>query len=109
MHQLGKAIDIQFAGAIPNPDWSKWRIVADSAKKFGIDWMYDLNKLEKSHFQDDGTPLNPFLMQIPDWAKETVAEMKAAGIETDPQTEVGSMKLYHLMAVIDKFQKRKAA
>lgn len=45
------------------------------------------------------------LTLIPSWAEETVKTMKDAKIETDPNTELKSMKLYHLLAIIFKFVK----
>jgi len=30
----------------------QWRKIADSAKKYGIDWGYDLWKRDKPHFQN---------------------------------------------------------
>lgn len=38
-------------------DEKKWRAVADIAKKYGIDWGYDLWKWDKPHFQDNGKEL----------------------------------------------------
>ena len=35
----------------------QWRVVADVAKKYGIDWGYDLWKWDQPHFQDNGQPL----------------------------------------------------
>ena len=103
MHQLGLAVDVAFEGKELYPkDWAKWRNLADSAQKFGIRWGYDLWRVDKPHFQDDGTPLNPFLMPIPAWAQPAVDDMKAAGIQTDPHETVGGMKLFHLLAVIRK-------
>lgn len=102
MHQLGKAVDI----GQPYPvSENQWRQLADSAKKYGIDWSYDLFKNERAHFQDDNNPLNPTLMPIPQWAEETVNEMKEAGITTDPNSQVGSLPLYHILAVVAKFVK----
>lgn len=38
-HQDGLAVDIAFTGAELYPaDEKKWRVVADIAKKYGIDW-----------------------------------------------------------------------
>lgn len=57
-HQDGLAFDIWFFGAelYPN-DLNKWGAVADIAKKYNIDWGYDLWKWDKPHFQDNGKPI----------------------------------------------------
>ena len=57
-HQDGLAVDIWFLGGelYPN-DFTKWRSVADIAKKYGIDWGYDLWKWDKPHFQDNWKPI----------------------------------------------------
>lgn len=57
-HQLGEAVDIAFNGRDLYPSsFSKWRKVANSAKKYGIKWGWDLWKTDKPHFQDDGEEL----------------------------------------------------
>lgn len=57
-HQDGLAIDIWFYGSELYPaDFKKWRSVADIAKKYGINWGYDLWKWDKPHFQDNGKPI----------------------------------------------------
>ena len=54
-HQDWLAIDIGFYGSELYPsDNNRWRKVADIAKKYGIDWGYDLWKWDKPHFQDNG-------------------------------------------------------
>lgn len=59
-HQDGLAVDIGFDGAELYPaDMKRWRKVADVAKKYGIDWGFDLWKWDKPHFQDNGLPLLP--------------------------------------------------
>jgi hypothetical protein len=61
-HQDGLAIDIAFRGSELYPSDEKlWRSVADIAKKYGIDWGYDLWKWDKPHFQDNGKPLQPII------------------------------------------------
>ncbi len=105
-HQLGLAVDIAFNGKRLYPaDFAIWQKVADSAKKFGIDWSHDLGWAERAHFQCNKKPLNPIFMSIPPWAEQTVAEMKSAGIETDPKKTVGELPLYHLLAIVRKFIK----
>lgn len=64
-HQDGLAIDIAFKDDPKTPgvdpiyptNMDPWRKVADVAKKYGIDWGYDLWKWDKPHFQDNGLPL----------------------------------------------------
>lgn len=57
-HQDWLAIDIWFFGAELYPsDFSKWRKVADIAKKYGIDWGFDLWKWDRPHFQDNWKPI----------------------------------------------------
>lgn len=63
-HQDGLAVDIAFTGAELYPaDQKKWRAVADIAKKYGIDWGFDLWKWDKPHFQDNGKALQPLIVQ----------------------------------------------
>lgn len=57
-HQDGLAVDIWFRWAELYPkDYAIWRKVADIAKKYGIDWWYDLWKWDKPHFQDNWLPI----------------------------------------------------
>lgn len=54
IHQDWKAIDIAFYWNELYPtDISKWRYIADIAKKYWIDWWYDLRWNDKPHFQDN--------------------------------------------------------
>lgn len=59
-HQKGLAVDIAFRGKELYPkDHSRWRKVADIAKKHGLEWGYDLwfsryKYVDKPHFQDNG-------------------------------------------------------
>lgn len=62
-HQSGLAIDIAFKDdtrtkqkerELYPEDMKRWREVADIAKKYGIDWGYDLWNWDKPHFQDNG-------------------------------------------------------
>ena len=107
-HQLGLAVDVAFLGKNLYPaDWARWRKIADSAKKFGIDWGFDLWKKDKPHFQDDGSKLNSIFMTLPDWGngepQKTVDEMKAAGITTDPKKTAGEIPLYQLFLMFKKY------
>ncbi len=69
-HQDGLAIDIAFKDDLKTTyidpiyptDMSKWRIVADIAKKHGIDWGFDLWAWDRPHFQDNGIP---FIQNLP--------------------------------------------
>lgn len=57
-HTKWTAIDIAFQGKDLYPsDIYTWKEVAEVAKKYGIDWGYDLWKTDKPHFQDNGKPL----------------------------------------------------
>jgi len=61
-HQDGRAIDIAFHGSELYPEnHNIWLKVADSAKKYGIDWGYilweDMGFIDKPHFQDNFKPL----------------------------------------------------
>lgn len=59
-HQDWLAIDIWFNWAELYPtDMGKWRKVADIAKKYNIDWWYDLWAWDKPHFQDNWLPITP--------------------------------------------------
>lgn len=57
-HQDWLAIDIWFRWTEPYPkDFTKWRAVADIAKKHQIEWWYDLWKWDMPHFQDNWLPM----------------------------------------------------
>lgn len=61
-HQDGLAIDIAFRGAELYPkEYNKWRAVADIAKKYQIEWGYDLWEWDKSHFQDNWLPMKEII------------------------------------------------
>lgn len=52
------AIDICFRWRDPYPrDINKWREIAKVAKKYEIDWLYDLYGKDMPHFQDNGKDL----------------------------------------------------
>ncbi|MDD5770408.1 MAG: M15 family metallopeptidase [Candidatus Gracilibacteria bacterium] len=57
-HTKGLAIDIAFNGKelYPN-DIYLWKEISEIAKKYQIDWGYDLWKTDKPHFQDNGKEL----------------------------------------------------
>lgn len=66
-HQDGVAIDIGFRGAELYPaDMAKWRKVADSAKRHGIDWGFDLWQTDKPHWQISGSLTSPKLPPMTD-------------------------------------------
>lgn len=53
-HTKGLAIDIAFKWKELYPkDIYKWREIWEVAKKYWIDWWYDLWKTDKPHFQDN--------------------------------------------------------
>ena len=57
-HQDWLAVDIAFRWDELYPSDSKqWRTIADIAKKYGIDWGFDLWKWDRPHFQDNWKPL----------------------------------------------------
>lgn len=60
-HQDWLAIDIWFYWDELYPkDYNRWRVVADIAKKYNIEWWFDLWDWDKPHFQDNWLPLlNP--------------------------------------------------
>ena len=54
-HTQWLAIDIAFKWKELYPkDIYSWKEIAEVAKKYGIDWGYDLWKADKPHFQDNG-------------------------------------------------------
>lgn len=67
-HQLGLAIDIAFQddprtsnyeGELYPEDYKRWREIADIAKKYGMNWGYDMWQWDKPHFEDDGSVFVP--------------------------------------------------
>lgn len=53
-HTKGVAVDIAFVWNELYPtNFDRWRNIADVAKKYGIDWWYDLWSRDKPHFQDN--------------------------------------------------------
>ena len=63
-HQDGLAIDIWFIWKELYPSDTKiWRTVANIAKKYWIDWWYDLWKFDKPHFQNNNLPITINPMQ----------------------------------------------
>ena len=57
-HRKWLAVDIAFRGWTLYP-WAKARrVVADIAKKYEIDWLFDMYKRDKPHFQDNWKSLN---------------------------------------------------
>ena len=58
-HCRWEAVDIAFNWwALYPSNLDVWREVADVAKKYWIDWWYDLWKRDMPHFQDDWTIYN---------------------------------------------------
>ena len=62
-HQLGRAVDIAFHGELYPSGMELWRKVADSAKKYGIDWGYDLWGTDKPHFQMTELNIDDLIVQ----------------------------------------------
>lgn len=61
-HQDWLAVDIAFTWSELYPsDPKKWRDVADIAKKYGIDWGFDLWQWDRPHFQDNWKALLPII------------------------------------------------
>ena len=59
MHTKGLAIDIAFNGSNLYPsDFNEWKVIAEVAKEYGIDWGYDLGGNDKPHFQDNWLAYN---------------------------------------------------
>ena len=57
-HQDWLAIDIWFFWKELYPsDINKWKYIASVAKKYWIDWWYDLWQWDKPHFQDNWIPI----------------------------------------------------
>jgi hypothetical protein len=57
-HTQRIAIDICFRWKNPYPnDVNKWKEIAKVAKKYEIDWLYDLQGRDMPHFQDNGKKL----------------------------------------------------
>ena len=85
LHQDGLAIDIGFVGSELYPkDMAKWRRVADIAKKYGIDWGYDLWKWDKPHFQFNSSfimdTLTSIIITLKElWSKQTDADKPKVG------------------------------
>ena len=74
IHTLGKAIDIAFRDDkrtkeiekdLYPSDFEKWREIADVAKKYWIDWLYNLKKIDMPHFQDNWQPLEEVEVENP--------------------------------------------
>lgn len=87
LHQYGRAIDIGFYGKELYPkSLVKWREVADVAKKYGINWGYDLwaksGFIDKPHFQDN---FKPFIMDV-------ITEILALFKELYPTQEAGGKR-----------------
>lgn len=102
-HTSGRAIDICFTGVSPYPSRAKWLPIVFIAKKYGINWGGDWRNPDSPHFEDNFQPMTTTPQTPPIWAQEAIDTMKRAGIETTLDSDVGSMKLFHLLSVILKF------
>jgi len=81
-HQDGRAVDIWFRGKELYPTNDKlWRRVADIAKKYGIDWWFDLWKWDKPHFQDNWIPLMTTIQNQSKYSDIFTQELKNANLE----------------------------
>lgn len=79
-HQDGLAVDIGFRWSELYPKDDKiWRKVADVAKKYGIDWWYDLWKWDRPHFQDNWLPLIDIPMKSK-YSDILIQELKASNL-----------------------------
>lgn len=101
-HQKGLAIDLAFKDdprtkqverELYPSDMKRWREVAAIAKKYEIDWGYDLWNWDKPHFQDNGKPIESKKpeKEVSKWAKDAVKWSSASGIATgwnNPQAPV---------------------
>lgn len=113
MHTQGLAVDVAFYGEKLYPSLStkdglaKWQKIADSAKKHGLDWGYDLWGQDAPHFQDAQTvfeypPKTYRENAAPAWALPFIQEMIEADITTPPETIISEFPLYHLAGIISK-------
>lgn len=79
-HQDWLAVDIWFRWQELYPkDDKKWRMVANIAKKHGIDWGYDLWKWDRPHFQDNWLPITPIPMASK-YSDIMIQELKEANL-----------------------------
>lgn len=104
-HMIGEAVDFAFkidgktTWSVKQKHWDK---LVEIGKKYGLK---SLAPREYAHLELDHslTPLKvpePFI--IPEWAEPTIKDAKAAEIETDMNTTIGDMKVYHFLAIVRK-------
>lgn len=108
-HQDWLAIDIWFKGKELYPvDMKKWRKVADSAKKYGIDWGYDLWKRDKPHFQNWLLVITSTIMKFyeeiykkenPKWGKIITDPQGAINRVVDKDWNIDISELIYLMLI----------
>lgn len=97
-HTQGLAIDIAFNGEVLYPsDFEQWRMVANIAKKYGIDWGYDLWGTDKPHFQDNGEEEDPFEKYV-NWAK-------SIDLMNDYSNLNNPVKRNELIKILNNFEK----
>lgn len=107
-HQQGLAVDIAFHGSYLYPsDMEPWRVVADAAKKHGIDWGQDLWGWDKPHFQDAKGSYDPPPPEygLDEWQRNAVRWAKKEKVSNgerplDPITRV------EVMEMLRKFSQR---
>lgn len=96
-HLSGEAVDVAFRGEELYPrDHARWVKIADSARKFGMDWSYALWGRERVHFQDVDL-VEPVL---PAWAKLVIERMEGLDIPTPPAD-----KLEDFVEILDGLKK----
>jgi len=104
MHTKKLAVDIAFAGAELYPrNHKKWEKIAEIGKDLGIDWSFDLFKVEKCHFQCDGSKFKekPVFDGVPEWAQKSCQKMQDLKIITKDFND--TMPTFRFAVILDKF------
>ena len=112
-HQDWLAIDIWFRWQELYPkDDKQWRMVANIAKKHGIDWWYDLWKWDRPHFQNNSLPITVINMKSK-YSDIMIQELKESNLtplfsshEWDtPLTEKETKELIEIAIIRDRKRK----
>ena len=113
-HQDWLAVDIGFRPPyeLYPSDIKVWRKVADIAKKYWIDWWYDLWKWDRPHFQNSSLPLITLPMTSK-YSDIMTQELKSANLspifsshEWDkPLTERETKELIEIALIRDRKRK----